>query len=84
MLQCPLCSAHNAQRVATTKWCAEDSARYSEDYGCPAQVDCVSFLDEKFLARETGTILVFVVGLCRGRPNQLDWRTQLLCPKQPS
>jgi hypothetical protein len=39
---------------------------------------------EKFLARETGTILVFVVGLCRGRPNKLDWRTQLLCPKQSS
>ena len=39
---------------------------------------------EKFLARETGTILVFVVGLCRGRPNQLDWRTQLLCQKQSS
>jgi hypothetical protein len=39
---------------------------------------------EKFLARETGTIHVFVVGLCRGRPNQLDWRTQLLCAKQSS
>jgi hypothetical protein len=39
---------------------------------------------EKILARETGTILVFMVGLCRGRPNQLDWRTQLLCTKQSS
>src|SRR5205823_15093997 len=39
---------------------------------------------EKFLARETGAILIFVVGLCRGRPNQLDRRTQLLCAKQSS
>jgi len=41
-------------------------------------------IHEILLARETGTILVFVVGLCRGRPNQLDWRTQLLCAKQSS
>jgi hypothetical protein len=52
--------------------------------GCslaPQLEACATLAHEKFLARETGTILIFVVGLCRGRPNQLDWRTQLLCPK---
>ena len=33
--------------------------------------------DEEFLARETGTIVVFMVGLCRGGPDQLDWCAQL-------
>ena len=39
---------------------------------------------EKFLARETGTIVVFVVGLRRRRPDQLDGRAKLHRPKQPS
>ena len=36
---------------------------------------------EIVLAGETGTILVFVVGLCPGRPDQLDRRAQLCCEK---
>ena len=36
---------------------------------------------EIVLARETGTILVFVVRLCRRRSDQLDRGTQLHCPK---
>src|SRR5436190_1107012 len=38
--------------------------------------------NEKFLARETGTIVVFMVGLCRGGPDQLDWCAQLRCAQQ--
>jgi len=53
------------------------SARYSKDYVCPARVGWISFLGEKFLARETGTIVVFVVGLCRRGTNQLDRCAQL-------
>jgi hypothetical protein len=37
----------------------------------------LGYQHEKFLARETGTIVVFVVGLCRRGTNQLDWRAQL-------
>jgi hypothetical protein len=37
----------------------------------------ISFSDEKFLAGKTGTILIFVVGLCDGRQNQLDGCAQL-------
>jgi len=36
---------------------------------------------EKFLARETGTVLVLVVGVCRRRRDQLDGRAQLHCAK---
>src|SRR4029077_15928285 len=57
-----------------------ECARSSSKPICRLQYRWITFNDEKFLARETGTILVFVVGLCRGRPNQLDWRTQLRCP----
>src|SRR6267143_1993274 len=63
-------------------------SRLVQQAGCPpapqAWKPVLRYPDEKFLARETGTILVFVVGLCRGRPNQLDWRTQVLCPQQSS
>ena len=56
--------------------------------GCPrapqAGMPVLRYPHEKFLARETGTIVVFVVGLCRRRADQLDWRTQLFCSKQPS
>jgi len=56
--------------------------------GCPrapqAGKPVLRYPHEKFLARETGTIVVFVVGLCRRRADQLDWRTQLFCSKQPS
>jgi hypothetical protein len=56
----------------------------STSLGMTTMIRAVLVTYEKFLARETGTILVFVVGLCRGRPNQLDWRAQLLCPEQSS
>ena|SRR5215469_18641692 len=36
---------------------------------------------EEFLVGETGTILLFVVGLHHRRPDQLDWRAQLRCAK---
>ena len=32
---------------------------------------------EKFLAGETGALLLFVVGFCRGGPDELDGRPQL-------
>jgi len=32
---------------------------------------------EKFLAGETGALLLFVVGFCRGGPDKLDGRPQL-------
>lgn len=38
-------------------------------------------IDEIVLARETGTILVFVVGPRGGRPDQLDRRAELRCTK---
>ena len=38
---------------------------------------CELGIYEILLARETGTILVFVVGLCRGRPDELDGCAQL-------
>jgi hypothetical protein len=40
------------------------------------------YTHEEFLARETGTVVVFVVGLCRGGPNQLDWCAQLRSAQQ--
>ena len=38
---------------------------------------CELGIYEILLARETGTILVFVVGLCRGTPDELDGCAQL-------
>jgi len=40
------------------------------------------YMHEEFLAGETGTVLIFVVGLCRGGPNQLDWCAQLHSAQQ--
>ena len=37
---------------------------------------------EILLARETGAILLLVVGLYRRRPDELDGRAQLQCAKQ--
>ena len=54
--------------------------------GCPlapqAWKPVLRYPHEKFLARKTGTILVFVVRFCCGRPNQLDRRAQLRCSQQ--
>ncbi len=43
---------------------------------------CVTIACETFLAGETGTVVVFVVRLCCGRPNQLDWCAQLRSAQQ--
>jgi hypothetical protein len=49
----------------------------STSLGMTTMMRAALIAHEEFLARETGTIVVFMVGLCRGGPNQLDWCAQL-------